>query len=77
MGPTGRWRSTLCGKINNANTAFDSRNVSPVIRQTLQHWGYRLTEKHYVAHCKKKSITPQLVGRGAVAASSSDEEDSD
>ena len=77
MGPTGRWRSTLCGKINNANTAFDSRNVSPVIRQTLQHWGYRLTEKHYVAHCKKKGLTPQLVGRGAVSSSSSYEEDSD
>lgn len=58
FGPTGRWRISLCNKINRAGRSFDDVTVSPVVRQTLQHWGYRLTEKDYLAHCKKKGLTP-------------------
>ncbi|KAM3577187.1 hypothetical protein VYU27_000870 [Nannochloropsis oceanica] len=54
MGPTGRFRTNLMNQIIRKNTRWDDVNVSPVIRQTLQHWGYRLTEADFKAHCKKK-----------------------
>ena len=43
----GRWKNNLIGKIARAGVAFDNPGISPVVRQTLQHWGYRLTEKDY------------------------------
>ncbi|KAJ1404413.1 hypothetical protein B484DRAFT_338149 [Ochromonadaceae sp. CCMP2298] len=47
MGPKGRFRSQLVGKIVNAGKplkiGLQDFNISPVVRQTLQHWGYRLT----------------------------------
>lgn len=49
-GPKGRFRSQLCNKILVANTTPDDRKISPVIRQTLLHWGLEITadvlEKH-------------------------------
>ncbi|CEL93163.1 unnamed protein product [Vitrella brassicaformis CCMP3155] len=56
MGPTGRFRSQLCGQINRRGTRYDDVQVSPVIRQTLQHWGYVLTEADYKAYCKAKKL---------------------
>tara|TARA_Y100000389_G_C17452916_1_gene516053 strand:- start:1528 stop:2049 length:522 start_codon:yes stop_codon:yes gene_type:complete len=44
-GPNGRFRKMLINKINKVGTSFDDFNISPVIRQTLQHWGFKLTEK--------------------------------
>jgi len=47
MGATGRWRTNLLNKIiagqgkRSLQQALDDHNISPVIRQTLQHWGYR------------------------------------
>ena len=29
--------------INKKNSTFDDESISPKIRQTLQHWAYRLT----------------------------------
>jgi len=46
-GPKGRWKNNLIGKIARAGVAYDNRGISPVIRQTLQHWAYTLTEKDY------------------------------
>jgi len=46
-GPKGRWKGNLIGKIARAGVAYDNKGISPVVRQTLQHWGYRLTEKDY------------------------------
>merc|ERR1712168_1172611 len=46
-GPKGRWKNNLIGKIARAGVAFDNPGISPVIRQTLQHWAYRLNEKDY------------------------------
>ena len=43
----GRWKNNLIGKIARAGVAYDNRGISPVIRQTLQHWAYTLTEKDY------------------------------
>ena len=56
--PTGRWRIRLCNEINKRGRKFDDATVSPVIRQTLQHWGFRLTEQHYRDHCKKYGLKP-------------------
>ena len=44
---TGRWKGNLIGKIARAGAGYDDPVISPVVRQTLQHWGYRLTEKDY------------------------------
>merc|ERR1711894_424530 len=46
-GPKGRWKGNLIGKIARAGAAYNNFAISPVVRQTLQHWGYCLTEKDY------------------------------
>ena len=51
-----RWRIQLINKIARAGKSYDDVEVSPVIRQTLQHWGYTLTEKDYKIHAKKKGL---------------------
>ena len=47
-GEKGRFRLWLITLIKKKNTTFDDFNVSPKIRQSLQHWGYVLTEKDFV-----------------------------
>tara|TARA_Y100000385_G_C12873291_1_gene542516 strand:- start:35 stop:643 length:609 start_codon:yes stop_codon:yes gene_type:complete len=49
---TGRWRLTLCKKISDKivngtdfTEALNDFNISPGIRQTLQHWAYSLTHE--------------------------------
>lgn len=61
FGPTGRWRTNLMNKIIAAKTGkkgledvLHDAKISPVIRQTLQHWGYRVTLKDLEAHIKSK-----------------------
>ncbi|KAL4630856.1 hypothetical protein GN956_G16044 [Arapaima gigas] len=44
-GPKGRWRNNLIAKVVRSGRAFDNMTVSPVVRQTLQHWAYRLTRE--------------------------------
>jgi hypothetical protein len=46
MGEKGRWRSTLSGKIADSvrgkktiESQCEDYTISPVVRQTLQHWG--------------------------------------
>eukprot|EP00299_Pterocystis_sp_00344_P014971 c7457_g1_i2.p2 GENE.c7457_g1_i2~~c7457_g1_i2.p2 ORF type:complete len:123 (-),score=27.78 c7457_g1_i2:68-436(-) len=56
-GPKGRFRLQLINKIAKANKSFDDTSVSPVIRQTCQHWGYKLTQFDYDLHVKSKQIT--------------------
>ena len=46
-GPKGRWKNNLIGKIARAGAAYDDSAISPVVRQTLLHWAYHLTEKDY------------------------------
>merc|ERR1712241_1447510 len=46
-GSKGRWKNNLIGKIARAGVAYNNPGISPVIRQTLQHWAYRLNEKDY------------------------------
>jgi hypothetical protein len=48
-GPNGRfrlWLITLIKKSKNPKD-WDDSNVSPKIRQTLQHWGYKLTKSDF------------------------------
>lgn len=47
-GEKGRWRTRLCKLVFMQRTAFDDEKVSPVIRQTLLHWGYELTQADYL-----------------------------
>ena len=53
-GPKGRFRNQLIGKCAAARKPFSDASVSPVIRQTLQHWGYNLTQGDSDAYCKLK-----------------------
>ena len=46
-GPKSRFRRALINLINKKNKKFNDFSVSPKMRQTLQHWGYRLTEKDF------------------------------
>jgi hypothetical protein len=51
MGAKGRWRNNLINKIimsspKNLEVGLENFNISPVVRQLLQHWGYVLTLKH-------------------------------
>ena len=44
---SGRWRNFLVGRILKSGTNYDDPSVSPVTRQTLQHWAYYLTKKDF------------------------------
>lgn len=46
-GPNGRWRGNLCGKILLSGASFDDPLVAPVVRQTLLHWAYALSERDF------------------------------
>merc|ERR1712194_421567 len=52
-GPKGRFRSQLCNKISAAQTTFDDYSISPVIRQTLLHWGLEITPTVLSLHRKR------------------------
>lgn len=52
-GPKGRWKNNLIGKIVKAGCAYDNVAVSPVIRQTLQHWAYKLNERDFLKRKKE------------------------
>lgn len=53
-GPKGRFRSQLCNKILAANAKHDDQKISPVIRQTLLHWGLEITPDVLEKHKKRK-----------------------
>eukprot|EP00976_Prorocentrum_cordatum_P089360 1187687-Prorocentrum_minimum.AAC.2 len=52
-GEKGRWKNALCNKIIGSNRQHNDASVSPVIRQTLLHWGYELTERDFQAFRKR------------------------
>ena len=52
-GPNSRFRIQLMNMIKGKKTTYNDVSVSPKIRQTLQHWGYRLTERDYKLHLKQ------------------------
>ena len=54
-GERGRFRKWLVTQILNKNKEWDDYTVSPVIRQGLQHWGYKLTKKDFDAEVKQRN----------------------
>jgi len=53
-GEKGRFRNHLITLIINKNGDFNDKTISPKIRQTLQHWGYRLTKKDFEKELKNR-----------------------
>ena len=52
---SGRWNKNLMNKIINADTTYGDFKISPIIRQSLQHWAYQLTEEDLIKYEKSKS----------------------
>ncbi|KAL3159314.1 hypothetical protein ABBQ32_011267 [Trebouxia sp. C0010 RCD-2024] len=46
-GDMGRWRRSLIKKVIQQNKHWNDATVSPVIRQSLLHWAYELTEEDF------------------------------
>ena len=46
-GPNSRFRKMLINIIKKKDGTYNNFNISPKIRQTLQHWGYKLTRKDF------------------------------
>ncbi len=42
-----RWRRSLIKKVVQQNKHWNDASVSPVIRQSLLHWAYELTEEDF------------------------------
>ena len=58
-GERGRWKMNLIGKVLAKHSTYDDVTVSPVVRQTLQHWAYALTQEDF------KKGTERVRQRGA------------
>lgn len=56
MGPKGRFRNQLINNVLTTGKNFDDSSVSPVIRQSLQHWGYELTEGDVKEYARMKGV---------------------
>jgi hypothetical protein len=65
-GPKGRFRNQLIGNCARKGTTFDDVTISPVIRQSLQHWGKLLMEPEAEAYVKLKKL-PKLPKSAATA----------
>lgn len=55
-GVKGRWRQNLITKVVRSGCAYDNFSVSPVVRQTLQHWGYKLTREDHKEGAKRVKL---------------------
>ena len=56
-GPRGRFRLFLITQIIKKGSSWNDESVSPKIRQTLQHWGYRLTKEDYNEERKRRKVS--------------------
>jgi len=56
VGPNGRFRKWLVTLIIRTNTNYNDFSISPAIRQTLQHWAYKLTKSDYNAELKTRLL---------------------
>ena len=52
-GVKGRFKSQLCNKIINAGAKCNDMSISPVIRQTLWHWGLEITDDILESHKRR------------------------
>lgn len=46
-GPNSRFRKWLINMIRDKKGTYDDHTISPKIRQTLQHWAYKLTKRDF------------------------------
>jgi hypothetical protein len=53
-GPKGRFRKWLITIILKGKNDWDNYDISPKIRQTLQHWGYKLTKGDFNKEVKSR-----------------------
>lgn len=53
-GKTGRFRKWLVTQIDKQDGAWNDADISPKIRQTLQHWGYTLTKRDFDAEMNSR-----------------------
>ena len=53
-GPKGRFKRTLMNKIIKKGSTHDDIEISPVIRQVLQHWGYKLSKGDFERYKKSR-----------------------
>jgi len=61
--------SNLIAKVVAAGAAFDDPKVSPVVRQTLLHWGYELSAADFEKYAKKvRAGAKTAFIRGSVVA---------
>ena len=51
-GPKGRFKRSLMNKIIKEGKDYNDKSVSPVIRQVLQHWGYKLSKRDLEQYIK-------------------------
>jgi hypothetical protein len=56
-GPKGRFRLSLITQIIKKNSKYNDEKISPRIRQTLQHWGYKLTKEDFRLEVKRRLST--------------------
>ena len=56
-GPKGRFRLSLITQILKKKGRWNDESISPKIRQTLQHWGYKLNKKDFDAEKRRRSKT--------------------
>jgi len=52
-GQKGRWKNNLISKIVKAGSSWDNVSISPVVRQTLQHWAYQLSQDDFNKNYKR------------------------
>ena len=48
--PKGRFFKQLVNLITKKHGSFNDLTISPKIRQTLQHWAYKLTEEDFLTY---------------------------
>ena len=69
---SGRWVRNLVTKVCRAQANFDDEGVSPVVRQTLLHWGYELTDADFLHIARSRGMLSDEES-GDAASSESEE----
>ena len=52
-GEKGRWKQNLIAKCLREGKPHDDASVSPVVRQTLLHWAYEISEADFASGAKR------------------------
>ena len=53
-GPNGRFRKWLVTQILKKDGTYNDFSISPALRQTLQHWAYKLTKPDFDKEVKSR-----------------------